>query len=528
MNLLVVDDQKVVVAGIVKGIDWGMLGIDTVFTAYNALEAKEILSEHIIEIMLCDIEMPVESGVELLEWIRKEDIATLCIFLTSHSDFAYIQNALRLGGYDYILQPASYSDISKAVRRAILEVGQMEKDQELSQMGQIYKMQEEKILSVTLKQYLEGKEVDGSYIRLEKFGKLPNRNYSSIMILIQILRWRSCEDWENSLLYMTIKNILDELFENNEIKISLAQIDKTVYAVVMQGAEYIESYLEDIERKLTFFDSLCRRRLKFDLAIYINTVSEGEHMPDVWQTLIVMKENNVSLKPGIFQEGMKSDKQYKYRLPYINRWKNLIKNGELSILEIEANHFIDDMVEQDKIDAKILLEFYQDFLQLIYTTSPNTKINVKDMFQKAEEIELYNNGMNSVNSMKKLIHHIVGYYSDYSENLDINDNCVDKAIEYIMQHLDEDIRRDDLAKYVHLSSDYLTKLFKKETGLTTKEFVVNEKMKEAQTLLRSTKLPVGYISSKVGYCNFSYFSQTYKKVMGISPNEERKISDDIK
>ena len=54
-----------------------------------------------------------------------------------------------------------------------------------------------------------------------------------------------------------------------------------------------------------------------------------------------------------------------------------------------------------------------------------------------------------------------------------------------------------------------------------KEYITNRKMREAQSLLKTTSLPVSFVAAKVGYSNFSYFSQTYKKVMGITPQEER-------
>ena len=58
MNILIVDDQIYVVAGIRKEICWEKLGIQEVFTAYSAQEARMVFEQHRIDIMLCDIEMP--------------------------------------------------------------------------------------------------------------------------------------------------------------------------------------------------------------------------------------------------------------------------------------------------------------------------------------------------------------------------------------------------------------------------------------------------------------------------------------
>ena len=106
MKLLIVDDQESVVEGLLHGVDWERLGFDTVDTAYSAREAKESLEGRPAEVMLCDIEMPGGSGLDLLEWIREKSIETRCLFLTAYAKFDYARDALRLGSSDYIVQPA--------------------------------------------------------------------------------------------------------------------------------------------------------------------------------------------------------------------------------------------------------------------------------------------------------------------------------------------------------------------------------------------------------------------------------------
>ena len=66
MNVLIVDDQINVVSGVMFGVHWDHLWIEQVYKAYNAYEAKQILQEKQVDIMLCDIEMPVENGLSLL------------------------------------------------------------------------------------------------------------------------------------------------------------------------------------------------------------------------------------------------------------------------------------------------------------------------------------------------------------------------------------------------------------------------------------------------------------------------------
>ena len=84
MNLLIVDDEVVTTEVLKEQIDRKKIPIRQIFVAYNAAMARECLEHQKIDIVLCDIEMPKESGLELLEWIRKRNKEIEFLFLTSH------------------------------------------------------------------------------------------------------------------------------------------------------------------------------------------------------------------------------------------------------------------------------------------------------------------------------------------------------------------------------------------------------------------------------------------------------------
>lgn len=113
MKLLIVDDQSTVVQGLLHCTNWAAMGFTVVDTALNAVDAKASLLRQEAEVMLCDIEMPMESGLDLLDWLRQRGMTTRCIFLTAHAEFRYAQEALRLGGFDYIMQPAPYEQAAR-------------------------------------------------------------------------------------------------------------------------------------------------------------------------------------------------------------------------------------------------------------------------------------------------------------------------------------------------------------------------------------------------------------------------------
>ena len=122
MNILIVDDQPSVPASLTTTINWKSVGIDQVYSASSTLAAKNIIDKESIQILLTDIEMPVENGLELVRWLRKKELAVECILLTSHTDFSYAKKGIELGFVDYVVQPASNAAILAAVEKVISKI----------------------------------------------------------------------------------------------------------------------------------------------------------------------------------------------------------------------------------------------------------------------------------------------------------------------------------------------------------------------------------------------------------------------
>lgn len=122
MNILIVDDQPSVLASLTTTINWKSVGIDQVYSASSTLAAKNIIDKESIQILLTDIEMPVENGLELVRWLRKKELAVECILLTSHTDFSYAKKGIELGVVDYVVQPASNAAILAAVEKVISKI----------------------------------------------------------------------------------------------------------------------------------------------------------------------------------------------------------------------------------------------------------------------------------------------------------------------------------------------------------------------------------------------------------------------
>ena len=98
---------------------------------------------------------------------------------------------------------------------------------------------------------------------------------------------------------------------------------------------------------------------------------------------------------------------------------------------------------------------------------------------------------------------------------------IKKSIDYIHKNYKEHISLQDISNYVFLSHEYFSRLFKEEVGENFISYLTNYRMRKAENLIKNTDMKISQIAIEVGYANASYFSRSYKKYKGISPEEDR-------
>ena len=95
-------------------------------------------------------------------------------------------------------------------------------------------------------------------------------------------------------------------------------------------------------------------------------------------------------------------------------------------------------------------------------------------------------------------------------------------MDYIITHLHSRILLEDAAKYLDISPAYLSRLFKKETGMTFSDFVNKQKIEEAAALLLYTEYSDTQISTLLAFSSQSYFIKVFRKYMGTTPKQYKK------
>ena len=87
----------------------------------------------------------------------------------------------------------------------------------------------------------------------------------------------------------------------------------------------------------------------------------------------------------------------------------------------------------------------------------------------------------------------------------------------------EQIRLSEISEMVYMNPSYFSTVFKKETGISFSDYVIEQRIEAAKRLLRESGCSVGEIAERVGYTETAYFSRLFKKQVGIKPSQYRKL-----
>lgn len=138
MKLLIVDDEYIAVEGVMNGVNWDSLGFEQVYQAYSYSDAIQVFQKSYVEVLVCDIEMPDGTGLELVEWVNAHSPETQCIIMSCHDEFEYARQALSLRCLDYVLKPVRYPTLTAILKKAMDTVEERRHKAKMETFGQQY------------------------------------------------------------------------------------------------------------------------------------------------------------------------------------------------------------------------------------------------------------------------------------------------------------------------------------------------------------------------------------------------------
>lgn len=110
-KLMVVDDELESRSTLCNCFPWNDVGFEIVMQAENGLKALEFFENNPVDVVLCDIRMPIMTGIEMAVKLRSQNPNLHIIFMSGYRDFEYAHKAISLGVTGYIVKPASYKEL---------------------------------------------------------------------------------------------------------------------------------------------------------------------------------------------------------------------------------------------------------------------------------------------------------------------------------------------------------------------------------------------------------------------------------
>ncbi|QJD85020.1 response regulator transcription factor [Cohnella herbarum] len=523
-RMLIVDDELHAIEGVKADLDLEKLEIEGLFTAFNIRQAKDILTCESIDILLCDIEMPLGSGLELLSWVRVHHPSTITIFLTSHADFKYAKEALQLGCLDYLLKPVLTSDLEAVIRRAQNLIEQQSEMNRNSQSHRLWMRHHSLIIErfwLDLINHTTPNDPVAIYEQVERQQIPITENSIFLPILISVKHWReTLKPRDAKILEYALKKTAEEMLIENREGI-VFQLDRDQLLILFFSDNWRQwdyGQLQDQSRKYIHF---CNRHFYCALSCYFGQPVKAHCVADKVGFLKTKDRNNVAYFNQVFGEDGTMQSDQSIILPDLNLWLSLLKKGTNEAVVQGMDIVLDDLIKHSKLDARILHQLHQDFLQALYSYLNMNELQAHQLFGDEESKRLSETAGRSVNDMMNWVRHAVDKALHQTEVIRESESVVQNIKRYVATNIDQDLSREKMAEQVFLNPDHLSKLFKKETGYSLSDYVLSERIKLAKELLSQTRIPISAVASSVGYTNFSHFTKIFRKYAEMGPSEYR-------
>lgn len=499
-HVLLVDDEVHAVRGVQAGVNWEKLNVTTLYTAYNLKQAQAILNSNQVDVMISDIEMPGGSGLELLSWVNELFPNTIAILLTCHADFSYAKKALQLKSFDYLLKPVDYAEVESVLKRGLSTIQQESKTKETFWMD-------------LLSNNFPIDSIDSEIIKRKV--KL-NLSQKFLPILFHVQSWkRSISNREKKLMDFALKNIVEEKVPS--IMLSLSQED---YLVIVAAKAFNNEH--ELRLNCESFIQLVQNSYSIELCGYLGERVQIKEVPSMVEDLQTKRQNHVPISRKVYSLiEMNREEMTMPIVPWEN-WSVWLKEGANEKLLEEIQSFFRQWENEGKVNVNLLCRFHQNFLQMLLHVLNMKGLQSQDVF--TSPILTERTIFNSFTLFQDWVFQVTKIAIDHIRSIEMKKNSV---VDTVKQLINENIgmpqlSREWLANAVFLNPDYISRLFKKETGLLISEYLQQQRIEYAKKLLLHTNKSVTDIALAVGYSNISYFSTTFKKSLKMGPAEFRK------
>lgn len=536
LKVIIADDEKRVCNLILNIVPWTELGYNVVGTANNGIEAFEMICEHKPDVVITDARMPGYDGIELIKRTRESNVNPEFIIISGYKYFEYAYNALQFGVEHYLLKPINQEELidalSKIKKSKIDESVKLGSD--INVLNQITMNKE-----VMRRHFINNFVYDGtnfktsSSLSLEKINNEYHMNFKEGIfqaILIKIDALMRDQSKNETVLELVAAEIDNNLKECCQEYISVATQSGVIVFVnyLLCDKENFQTAIDILNDKLkVIIDKLNCFKLTMGLGAHetnfnnisqcISTAVEAVKYRIIPSSKEIIYYDRYNYRRINIKQILTSERKQQLR--------NYIETDEKEKCQKLIDTCVNEIHREQGCNPVIIYELYEDIGQTLLQYVKDVSINAIPF----EEIQLkyasyLDNAFENTGIIEILHNFVISAFSYIHSEKEFQDTKpIRMAKQFIEEHFAEEISLDIVARKIHLSSAYLSTIFRKETGLNFSEYLINCRLEAAKKLLKKTNKSMVEISENIGYSDVKYFSKLFNKVVGLKPSEYRKL-----
>lgn len=524
-KLLIVDDEFMVIESISNIVHKFLPQIQVVGTAENGRKAIELAEELRPDLILIDIEMPGINGLEAIREIKKR-LKCHFVVISAYDYFSYAKEAITEGVLEYILKPFNKEEIMGVLNKFISNI-ENEKGKRKDELLVREKLNNTRTLLideiVDRLVFYNGNNNDELIKYLEVLDINPEYGYCFIISVLEAIPQHAVNRMQGIVKssfkcftgFIPDKNILAF------IPLSKEQQDKISGVTILENLHRV-------------YESI-KKNCKTEVLIGAGQIHEGlKGMNSSFKEALEVIRHSKKMRGIVLFKDLGEDQTVLSEAFDSNLQKmNELERSFLSKLRMGDTD--ESMKAFGKLYATIEIQCKRDYSEMknrllevvVHIFSVASEENVKNHVSRLN-YKSYINEYLSVDSINK-IHTWVREVIEYiCENIEYDaENTVtiaEQAKKIIMENYNGEISQEEVAKRLHISSSYLSRLFKELIGENFVDYVTRLKIEKSLDLLENTNMNVKEISYKLGYNDPNYFCKVFKKFTGHTPSTFRNAS----
>lgn len=530
LKLLIVDDNDFERKALSNYINWDVLGIQVVDTAYNGQDGIEKAKLHRPDIIISDVKMPVMDGIEMAKSIKALYPETKFIFSSGHDDIAYLKEALEIRAFNYIIKPINPDELVNTVKKVVSviideKLANLESGSIIKQYTDNLSFLQSKFLASIILKERNADEINELFNQAHNLKLRIIGGYRLVLIVM---------DYENADVFdVSCKSdvVMDELRKAcEEEKIIFVEMEHNkIVAMIYQLDEKnpaIEKIIDCITEKL----KTLKDDFGFKYTLGISTTTDN-----LTELHSLFKQCNATVEKKIergYNQVIHFEKDENKVSGSKDESRDNIKNLIVKMVDrvFEGEEFNEEleniMSEISSISGSKLENTKSIFISLLNSISKRKENNEENLGKVVgDDIDVYNRIIGA-----KIIPDIVQYVTETLEAISSyhvgkktgkDDFIVEEILNILNNEFNQPITLTYLSEKVYLSSNYLRILFKNKMGLSIQGYLTNLRINRAKDLLKQRTYKIHEIGEMIGYPNSTYFNIIFKNNTHYTPGEYR-------